>query len=328
MRTTIKDIAKATGVSAATVSLVLNDRPHQIAPATRERIKKAAQEMQYIPNQAARGLLNKQSKMIGFICEGITSPHYLYLAQHMQYKALDAGYSVIPYYINAEVGLEEIIARIYQIGVQGIILLANTDAKGKKILECIQQLNMHTVLLETAYPAYDVDTILASREQGIHMAVDYLVEKGHTKIGCITGGGANVLDKDAIRGYQKALKGYHIADELDLIYRGDYQIPSGEKGVEQLLEKGVTAIITMNEATAYGIYRKIKEKHMRMADNFEVVSYNNIVGPENMNLVLTTVEHPLQEMAEYAVERLIQQVESKERLHPITYRYQPHIAKR
>ena len=92
MPVTIREVADAAGVSIATVSRVLNDKPHPVGEATRRRILRLAEEMGYRPNQAARSLRTERSATIGIITDNIDSPHSTMMIRGIQNRVKESGY--------------------------------------------------------------------------------------------------------------------------------------------------------------------------------------------------------------------------------------------
>ena len=326
MRTTLKDIAKATGVSVATVSLVLNDKPHQIAEATKKMIREKAKEMNYIPNQMARGLVKNKSKNIGFILVDSTDLYISEVARKIQTAAMRTGYHV--FFYNADGGEEAeigFIRTLYESGAMGLIMRSEMYCKSVPIQTLLKQLGMKIVLLEGGERNTNVDKVVLDQRHGSYMMMQHLIEMGHTRIGCITGDLGAYVTTERLAGIDLAIEAYK--DQLDEVYfyEGDYQFQSGEAGAHFMLQKDVTAIYAMSDLMAYGVLRVLEEEGLKVPTDMSVVGYDNLPTSEVLPVPLTSVAEAVDELSTAAVIRLVACLEAAEPQEPKTYYCTPNL---
>ena len=294
---TIKEIAKACGVSVATVSNILNKKPGA-SEATRNLVLKTAKEMNYMPNYVAKNLKARNTRSIGVIAEdmtifsipdiidGITEycekvKYQILLTNLRLYKKYNDYY----YHRTDYYGLvDEEIRKLIATQVDGIIYVTAHE----RIMHCIPD-----NLSIPAAMAYG-DT----KSQKIPPAV-------------ITGNADSLHAQARLIGYQKALRDEGLLYDPELIYYGDWGRESGHTGAEVLLKKQVTAIFCMNDLMAGGCYDWADESGIKIPQEISVAGYDNRELSSYYKPPLSTTELPLHDIGYRAAEVMIGLVEKK-----------------
>jgi len=314
---TIKEIAKVCKVSAATVSKIINGKPGA-SEATKELVLRVAEEMNYTPNVVAQNLKNRSTKSIGVIAEdmtifsipdiidGITEQceeegyHILLTNLRLFKKYNDKYYNRDDYFglINQE------IKKLMSKQVEGIIYVSAHE----RVMECIpENLSIPAVMAYGYTNSKKVPSIVVDDEHGAYEVVKNVLDRGHKKIGVITGKKDSMHAQARIKGYQKALYDARVLYDPDLLYTGDWTRLSGYKYTDQLLENGVTAIFCMNDLMAGGVYDRLEELGLKVGKDISVVGYDNRELSSYYKPALTTVELPLHDIG-YMSSKVIMQM--------------------
>ncbi|RRD95874.1 LacI family transcriptional regulator [Clostridiales bacterium COT073_COT-073] len=314
MRTTIKDIANYTGVSVTTISLVLNNKATKISQQTKDMILKAAQELNYRPNQLAIGLVKKRTETIGLILSDVSNVFFANLAKGVEDECRRKGWNVV--LCNTNDKHERDLSYIQVLadkGVDGILFCMSKDSNKKKAMESIQligKLKIPFVMIDRFLEEADCCSVIVNHKQGGYEATKHLLAQGHRRIGCVTGPMELEDSKERLKGYKKALEEMNLSYKEDLVYKGDYNRESGFRAVDHLLKQKVTAIFAFNDMTAYGVYNRLKQKGLDVPKDLSLIGYDDIFFSEILDVPLTTVRQPIYDMGKEAVRQLIEGVEA------------------
>lgn len=213
------------------------------------------------------------------------------------------------------------------------VILCNTDENSKKELEYLKLLEERCidgfiivpvsenddiftgkfkiekpyVLLDRIFkdPGEDICKIWFNNVKGGYLATKYLLEKGHRRIGIITGPTINKPSNERIVGYRLALKEAGIRFNKSLVYTGDFRFQSGYDATAALVKKGITAIFAANDLMASGVYKALNKLGLRVPDDISVVGYDNVNLSELLDPPLTTITQPKAQMGKIAAQMLI-----------------------
>jgi LacI family transcriptional regulator len=313
---TSKDIARLAGVSRSTVSLVLNKVPAvKIAAGTREKVLKAARELNYHPNALAQSLKTNRSQIIGLLIPSIANPFFPSIAQGVEDVAVANGYNVfLCNTFRDQVKEENYIRTLVGKQVDGIIVASSVH--NPLFLQEAQQRKILIVTFDRRIENNGFDCIHFDNVRGGEMAVDYLFSLGHRNIGFITTSMDSASHIDRLTGYKKAHEKAGIAVNNRYIRNDRYQSKGitahhyepeiGRKLAAELLEEcpEITAIFAVNDLTALGVL-KHSQKGLRIPEDLSVVGFDNISHTEMVTPTLTTIAQPTYQMGRQAAELLI-----------------------
>ncbi len=315
-RTTINDIAKVTGYSVTTISLVLNNKAFKIPESTKKIINAAVQELDYRPNQIAVGLVKRRTNTIGLIISDISNLFFATLAKGAEDASRESGFNMI--LCNTEDDSRrdfDYINILADKGVDGVIYGMSADMdfqKGKECCELLEQFNLPFVLVDRYFDDLRHPSVVADNVMGGYLATTHLIELGHKRIACVTGP-SQLSDSNArLDGYRKALSDAGISYDRDLIYVGEYSRESGIRAMDWLMGKDFSAIFAFNDMTAYGVYYQASKQGLSIPDNFSLVGYDDILFSEIMEVPLTTVRQPVYEMGMEAARLLCRLLDGEE----------------
>lgn len=325
LRITIKDIASHCGVSSATVSLVLSDKPNRISEVTRRKILQAAEEMNYQPNRAAVSLATKRSRIIGLIINDLRNSHIASLFMAIDQVVQKNGYSLACHILNqddVQRQSRQLASEIFSLNVEAIIWgrpyndLENRD--GFLLGDYLDRVGVPIATMDDyglSCPGIDV---IFDYFQGGYLATKHLIEYGHRRIGCVSGPPHFKVSRQRLEGYRKALLEHGIPYNESLIYFGDYDMESGSRSLSYLLGQKATAIFSFNDQMAFGIYQAARQYNLNIPGDISLIGFDNVPFGNVMEVPLTTIHVPVDAMGRTIGERIVEIVDGQdvnERLH-------------
>ncbi len=305
-RVTSQDVANLAGVSRTTVSFVLNDvKAFNISAETRQKVRDAAESLNYVPDASAQALASRRAKAIGLVMT--RTPHHIatdtFLPQiigGMMEVIKDNKLRLLIEYVEAEHQDRAYLQLAHAKHIDGMILLTPrlNDAGLKKL----EQVDIPTVLMgeiegSNLY-SVDVDNRLAAQK-----AVEYLLELGHTQIACITNAPPSyTAAPDRVLGYKNALINAGIEPDEGMIRYADFTPESGYIQMRSLLASGksFTAVFAASDNVAMGVKSALREAGMRIPEDISLVGFDDIPWAQYADPPLTTVHLQAQELARRA----------------------------
>ena len=313
MKVTIKDIAAAVGVSPATVSLVLNDRPSRISSDTKERIKKTAEELGYAPNSAAVLLKTKRSYTLGLLIPEIRNDYYAKYAKGMEEACQAKGWTTFLCTTNNNPLKErQYIETLYAKNVDGISLVATPSNQSDLFMknqELILSYGIPIVQMDMTDYREPGNAVMSDHFKGGYMATKHLISLGHSKIAFITGPSHLEGSVSRIHGCQQALSDAGLTWNPQLVFEGNYSYESGYTAIDNLISQEFTAVFAFNDLMAYGVYNSLEKYNLKIPDDISVVGYDDNFASSIINPPLTTVYQPIYEMGKAAADILIHAAE-------------------
>ena len=312
-RSTIIDVAKAAGVSAKTVSRVLNREPH-VTAAVRERVEAAARALHYQPNVLAQGLVRRRSFLLGLVYE---NPSASYVVE-LQLGALDRlqgeRYSLIVIPVRSvRERARDIVGLLRAAALDGVIL-APPASDHPDVLADLDDAHMPfariapTRMLDRG-PSVVLDDVAAARAIAKHV-----IDFGHRRIGIIKGDPTHPSSEARLLGYTQAMTDAGLEMRLDWIEHGVYTFESGFQAAQKLLggTERPTAILVQNDEMAVASLMAARELGIAVPDALSIVGFDDSEVARICWPRLTTVRQPVYEMASAAAGSLIDQLEGRE----------------
>lgn len=333
MSCTIRDIAKAAGVSVTSVSLVLRNKECRISEETKAKIRQAAQELNYIPNQIAVSLVTQKTRTIGLIYADMLNPFYAELAVGVERSTYSRDYSLL--ICNCDGMVDRCIDNISLLEsrcIDGFVLqppetINVSSVQLQKLQDKLNSCTIPYVILDRAIHDVYHDYVAADHQLGGYLATEHLVKLGHTRIGCITGSLSDYGTRRRLKGYQEVLASHNIPYDPDLVYEGLYQIESGYRGAQELFKKNITAIFAFNDLIACGVQRAAAEKGISIPYDLSLIGYDDSSIANLCSVPLTTIRQPIELLGRRACEILIERIQSPTEGHQ-DYFYPPALIQR
>ena len=197
--------------------------------------------------------------------------------------------------------------------VDGIVFVA-VAGRAHSLLE-ITDRSIPMVVVDRELPEINCDTVIADHRQGGRLATAHLVERGHSRVACITGTADVTPSWERVQGYREVLENVGLAYDEGLVRCGNFQAPGGYAAMQELLslptEERPTGLFACNDLMAIGAICAISEAGLRVPEDVAVVGYDNISLASFMNPPLTTVAQPHQEMGRVAAQLLMDRIKDK-----------------
>jgi LacI family transcriptional regulator len=315
-RATIKQVAKASGVSTQTVSRVINDRP-DVSPETRERVQQIIKELDYQPSALARSLIQQRSFTLGVVTSGLkffgpsrTLNGITSMAEELKYALL---LEEIPRFDTEDIKplLQNLLAR----HVDGIVWAVPEVGDNRRWVDEILNDVPVPVVFMTMEPRSDISTVSVDNYQGGVLATQHLLDQGRRDIGHISG----PLDwweaRQRKQAWQETLEkaGIRVADNHWI--EGNWSSASGEAALEQLLQTypEMDGIFVANDQMALSVLQIAHRQDIRIPQDLAVVGFDNFPESAYFWPSLTTINHNHNELGCRAVQELVKQVEAVHR---------------
>ncbi len=309
MEITIKDIAKMANVAPSTVSRALNNKG-RMSSATRERIRRLAQELGYHPNINAKGLATNRTGNIGIIIHKRHKPlpgsfydFYGTIIIGIEEEAGDRGYN----FIFSSVDGKFVVPRcVQERRVDGLVIMG-CDISRELIIK-LKDDGMPLVLVDNHLDG--VDSVAVDNTGGAYKAVKYLIKLGHKEIGFVAERLTDLSFEERLEGYKLALKEHGLPYDPDIVAEGLTRPDHGYMAMKKLLRRGTpSAVFAANDSTAIGAIKAIKEAGLRVPDDIAIVGFDDGGLASQAVPPLTTVRVYRERMASAAAKRLIELIE-------------------
>ncbi len=312
MDKTIEDIAQKAGVSTATVSRVLNNKP-DVNDETKKKIEKIIKEEDYMPNGIARGLAKNKTLTIGLIIPDISNPYFPEIVRGSENQSKKMGYSLI--FCETQNNKKEekrSIDLMRSKRVDGILLSLSKNNKQELIK--LQEDQFPFVQIDRFIPEIQSSCVIINNVNAACKAVNYLIKKGHKKIAHVTGDLKTQTGIKRKEGYQKVIQENNLKIKNKWIKQGDYTKKSGYESMKSLLDlsEKPTAVYFANDLMALGGYKAAEEKNFKIPDNISIVGHDNIDIASLIKPALTTVAQPMYKLGIEAAKLLIKNINEKE----------------
>lgn len=298
---TINEVAKRAGVSKATVSRVLNNRP--VSSETQAKVLKAMRELKYQPNAQARGLSLRQAKIIGLIAPDLRGDFYGPVILGIEEVLQRNDFNLI---VSRAQSKEYRLAKMLKEKKVDGLIIATPRRIGEKGILALKKDNFPVVVID-GNVGEQVSSVEVDSYQGAFQATEHLIKLGHTRIGVISSPYGFKESRDRLRGYQDALKQYGLAYEEGLVREGDYTMASGEREIDQFLafESRPTAIFAFNDLMAIGVIHGLFKKGLSVPKDMAVVGFDDSEVAKVFYPPLTTVRQPIKEMGAVAARKML-----------------------
>jgi DNA-binding LacI/PurR family transcriptional regulator len=307
-RLRLQDVAGISGVSEATVSRVLNDKPG-VAKATRQAVLTALDLLGY---ERPQKLQRRRSGLIGLIVPELTNPVFPAFVQVIESALAQDGYTPILCTMTAGgVPEREYIDMLLERGVNGIIFVsalhADSTADHSHYTSLVQS-GLPIVLVNGYVEGLPVTSISSDDGAAMRIAVAHLVSLGHGRIGLATGPlryRPSALKREA---FLKTMKDLAQVDAAGLVQESFFTVEGGRAAAQRLLEADVSAIVCANDLMALGAVRAIQSRQLSVPGDVSVIGYDDTALITFTEPPLTTVRQPVRAMGEAAVRALLDEL--------------------
>ena len=312
---TLHDIAKSCSVSTATVSAVVNGADW-VSDRTRERVQRAVAEMDYHPNQYARGLKRQEGHAVGVIVSDLTNPFFTQIVRSLSHALHAAGRSLtLCDSDHAHTRGEANLRMLVEGQIIGLVVIG--DSVPEAALEAFvrQRARVPVISIERAYNISSVSCLLVDSELGAFTATRHLIERGCQRIAMITGpasgaGSATYGRVHRYDGYRRALAESGRSVDERLVVEGNFRYESGRTAMRRLLslQDRPDAVFAANDMMALGAMSALRDAGLSCAGDVALVGFDNVPMTGLIEPGLTTMAMPMSELGDAAARLLGEQL--------------------
>jgi DNA-binding LacI/PurR family transcriptional regulator len=309
---TIRDVAKESGFSSTTVSIVLNNAPlaRYIPPVTKKRIERAAKRLGYRPNLFARSLRSKRSHTVGVMVFDMTDPYCTLILRGIENTLYQSSYlPILTDVHNERARFERYLEMLLDRRVEALIIVANWLFVDIDVLADLEKSSIPTAMIGRELQTDNVSSVIVDNELGAHTALEHLYSLGHRQIAFIRG--PKTLADSAPR--WKGIRSFAKAKGLDLDPNLILDLPesrdpissfeAGYKLTEELIRKKLhfSALMAFDDMTAFGAIRALNRAGLRVPEQCSVIGFDDIAASSLYTPPLTTIRQPMEGMGAKAV---------------------------
>lgn len=311
--TTIRDVAARAGVSATTVSHVLNGT-RKVEPETARRVHEAIAELRYRPNAIARSMRHGQTYIIGVVIPDITNPYFGDLARALESTLFEGGYTSI--ICNSD-GDEDKEARYLEVllskKVDGLLIVA-AGGSSERLRE-LAQAGPPLVAVDRPVDLPHLSSVCVDNRQGGYLVGRHLAGLGHRRIAVIAGPEAVPLSEARLDGFRAGLATEGVGLDASLIVRADFRPGGGRAAMTELLGRRPrpTAVFAQNDEMAFGALGAAHAQGLRVPEDVSIAGFDDITFSAASTPTLTTVAQPFGALALEAARLLYERLREPQR---------------
>lgn len=305
---TAKDVARASGVSTATVSRVLNN-DRRISAETSRRVREVVASLGYEPNPFARGLKTSRSLTIGFLAPEFTNEFFMGIAEGVEERLRQDRFHLV--IGNSRESPDEEKARLHLLldrGVDGLIVIPS-GSSGTHLAAATSR-GVPVVLVDRLVEGFQADAVLVDNVNGTYQALELLLKEGFTRIGFIGGDQRLTSARERWEGYQRALDDYRVPVDPDLVRFGDFHRDSGYRLTGDLMGRAAPpeALFVSNYFMHIGATRWLMEHRSALAAVPALVSFDDLELSFSLDYCRAVVRQPVPDIGRQAAEFLLSRV--------------------
>ncbi len=293
---TIKDVARAAGVSPATVSRVLNERP-DVDPELAERVQAAIVELGYQPSRVARNLRRRETSVWGMIISDIRNPFFTDMVRGVEDVAYGAGYSLVLCDSDEDVAKEARYLDLIMAERMAGAIVSPASSVGSNLNPVIAQ-GIPVVLVDRRVDSPILDTVMVDDRRAARGAVEHLIANGYRRIACVTGPLDTTTGQERLAGYRDALERTGRPPEDELVRTADFKVGGGFAATRSLLElpEPPEAIFVANNLMTLGALSAIEAMGLVVPDEVALVGFDDMPWAPLIRPPLTAVAQPTYEL--------------------------------
>ena len=314
---TIRDVAKESGFSSTTVSIVLNNAPlaRYIPASTKKRIEKAAKSLGYRPNLFARSLRSKRSHTVGVIVFDMTDPYCTLVLRGIENSLYQSSFlPILTDVHNERSRFERYLEMLLDRRIEALIVVANWVFVNIDILADLEKSSIPTAIIERELDTDSVSSVIVDNELGGQTALEHLYSLGHRKIAFIRG--PKHLADSGPR--WNGVRAFARKNDVEMDPRLILELPEsrdpnssfdgGYKLTEELIKskRSFTAILAFDDMSAFGAIRALRKAGIQVPEQCSVIGFDDIAASGLYAPSLTTVRQPMEVMGAMAASIVVE----------------------
>lgn len=311
---TIKDIAKALGLSTSTVSRALRDR-YEISEETKKLVLAYAEKVNYRANPIARSLKERRSYSIGIVVSEIANNFFSQVINGIESIAYDRGYHVIITQTHESHKQEKLnVEHLASRSIDGLLVALSSETQDINYLRDLYAKGLPIVFFDRVPEDFETHKVIANNFKGAFDATEHLILSGKKTIAHLTNSENLSITKERLKGYQAALEKYHIEFKPELVkycQHGGMHNAELEIAVQELIPSIPDGIFISSDRLTTGCIMALKKTNPEIAHKIAIAGFTNSNLVELFSPSLTSVKQPAFEMGQVATELLISMIEAK-----------------
>jgi LacI family transcriptional regulator len=307
----MKDVAELAGVSASTVSHVLNGT-RKVSEDTRERVRLAIEELGYEPNLLAKSLKVSRTFTIGLLISDIQNPFFTSVIRGAEDVALSRGYHLFLCNTDEDPNREdEYVRELSKKRVDGLIVASSASRRNHTLQLRLEDVPF--VFMDREVEGIEADTVSVDNRLGMRLIAEHLTQLGHERVGMVSGPLEKSSGYERYHGLRDALADLGLPLRDSLVRFGDFRVSGGREAAEELLRlpEPPTALVVSNNQMTLGALLAVRELGLRVPDEVSVVSFDDMEWAPLANPPLTALAQPTYEMGATAARILLDKIEKK-----------------
>jgi len=308
----IKDVARHAGVSHASVSRVLSNKPH-VSDQLKRRVLHAVNELGYRPDATARRLREHgSSKVVGLIISDIMNPHFASIVRGVEDFAYETKMNIILCNTDGKRERQDFYVELMQAErAAGLIINPTNSETDGKSLDWLRESGTSIVLLDSHVEGYKFDVVMVDDREATRNAVSFLIERGYRKIAIIAGVPNLQTGQDRLQGYLDALDNANLPRHEKFIRYGNFRQNDAYNKVMDLLQAAdkPDAIFTSSNMITIGALTAIQELGMKVPDDIAVIGFDDLPDSHIFFTPLTAVSQPSYDIGREALRLLRRRID-------------------
>jgi DNA-binding LacI/PurR family transcriptional regulator len=309
-------VARAAGVSTATVSRALATTKNRVSATTRQRVLEAAERLRYRPYRAARALARQRSNHVDVLVAGFGEKFRGEVMDGIEDAVRDTGRGSVYacYGLSPDGGLRRAVEHLLEIRAEGMVFWPSTSLPIEDKVLVAELKGLPTVLIDLAVEGLDLPLVTSDDKDGIRQAVDHLVRLGHDRIAHIAGPSWMSTGAQRLRAFREAMAAHHLGIPDGYIVPHDFTYHGAVVAAQTLLQTAPTptAVITANDTCAAGLLEVARHMGFRVPDDLSVIGFDDTELCHAWNPPLTTIRQPKRRLGREAIRVLTALIEGEE----------------
>lgn len=304
---TITDVARRAGVSASTVSHVLNSTRF-VSQEARERVLEAIDALDYVPNHQARSLVRSQTQQIGVAMSALTNLYFGEVVHAIEEATTAVGYTLVLADTHDDPATEaKVVAALRERRLDGLLLAPSAGSAG--VLDRLARSGLPTVLVDRS-PDPRFDSVCSENVKPMAQLVLHLARRGHRRIAMVAGKTGLTSSEERVTGYRKGLAAAGLPEMPDLLVRGDSDAEHTQAAVDGLLDlpDPPTAIVAAQNTMVIATLRTVQARGLSVPADIAVVGFDDFEWADVFSPRLTTVAQDAGAIGAMAVKLLLRRI--------------------
>jgi DNA-binding LacI/PurR family transcriptional regulator len=313
-RVTVEDVARELGVSAMTVSRVLNKKPN-VDDKTREKVKQTATRLGYIPNHIARSLVTNKTYTIGVIVPEITHSFFPDVIRGIEEVVYNTGYHLLFIHSAENIKREESAIQTLEANrVDGILISMAQSVKNYSFYRKVIQTGRPIIFFDRCAKRLGTSSVSIDDVESAKQITNHLINHRYKTLAHLSGSETVSIGRDRFLGFKNALAEHGIPLREELVVESGFHEEGGYTAMMSLLRKPKNkiprAVVAVNDPAAFGAMQAIFEEGYRIPEDIAIVGFSNDIRSAFTQTPLTTINQLPYEVGRKAAEKLLKHIEN------------------